>query len=590
MLDAYTVRKAIPRIVVAVIAINLSIYLCVAALDITTIVSKGIGQILVSAFVEPGNFKGIKVEPNTENSILGVLGVGGIGAIIGLLIAGGGAAAVELLGLLLPLVITAALMALAILFTLVIWQALVIFLTVISPVAIACYILPGTEKYFKQWWDLYFRTLLVYPIIAILFAMGNVMGSILLGASTSSPDGIGTLQLVAAVVVIIAPLVLIPFAFKMAGGLISQVAQFAGGQASGLSRRAGQAIKTSKSDPDSILGRGRIKRGSNLAARNLSSRAIMARLNPRLRGDDRRGRLAAIRTAYNAKYAGEQSKSIFAQVGAQVDEAQMDMALYRSSDASKDAIRNGSHVALTSTRDEVMKSMYGNNASWDNLDNTQKQAVLSSEDVVARQDQLLLYSSMNDQAGRSKAARVAAAKSGAALSYGYDGGVDGWNQAVAAANDIFDGNDAEVKNFLNEFQYTAKQVGRADLSGNVNSQEYDNDRAWKSVSLYQHANGKPSAIKAFAKQYKQDLLTGNSEQKEQAAIFYKELNAMLPNATGAVADQINRALEDPEVTGHLNTVVSQMDSVQRKARTYERPDPNRVADQNQGQQGPPQEG
>lgn len=298
MLDAYTIRKAIPRILIAVIAINLSIYLCVAALDITTIVAKSLNQLLVSPFIEPDSFKGIKIQANTENTIMGILGAGAITTLFGAIIASGGAAGISILGFLLPLIITISILSLAIVFTLVIWQALVIFLTIVSPVAIACYVLPGTEKYFKQWWDLYFKTLIVFPMIAVFFAVSNVMAAILLKGSQASPDSIGVAQLFAVVVVVFAPLVLIPFAFKLSGGLISQVGQIAGGHASGLSKKAGQSVKQNRQDPNSWLGSRAIKaRGDRKTAGYTPAQVAGGVVG----GIKHRARGGSFRTGYSAK-------------------------------------------------------------------------------------------------------------------------------------------------------------------------------------------------------------------------------------------------------------------------------------------------
>lgn len=294
MLDAYTARKAVPRILLAVIAINLSIYLCIAAIDITNIVGRGLNQLLVSPFINEGSFKalegtdgfkskGIQIEANVTNSIMGILGVGGFLGAIALSIFGAvgaiASAAVAVLGILLPLIVTVGLIALAVLFTLIIRQGLIIFLTVISPIAFVCYILPGTEKFFKQWADLFVRTLMVYPIIAVIFAMSNVLAVILLSGARggtaailtspasafqyglnfaqaeSSSGAIGLVQLIVAVLVIYAPLVLIPFAFKLAGGAISAVMNVANGRATSMAGKMNQRIAKSKENPSSFLGK-----------------------------------------------------------------------------------------------------------------------------------------------------------------------------------------------------------------------------------------------------------------------------------------------------------------------------------------------
>ena len=248
MLDAYTVRKAIPRIVIAVIGINLSIYLCVLLIDVTNIFGNGLGSIITGPFVGDGikigsqNFSG---NPVTQG-VLGVI----FATLIASVVAGPGVLA--LIGSIFPLILIVLLVALAVIFTLVIRQGLLLFLTVISPVAIALSILPGTEKYFKKWFDLFITTLMVYPIIAVLFAVSTAMTAILLGDANAGQGADQTIKLIAGIIVIYAPLVLIPFAFKLAGGAISAVMNAAQGvterkrRGLGEGRAKGLAEKTAQ--------------------------------------------------------------------------------------------------------------------------------------------------------------------------------------------------------------------------------------------------------------------------------------------------------------------------------------------------------
>lgn len=234
MLDAYAVRKAIPRIVLAVIGINLSIYLCIAAVDATNVVSGGMAQLLTRPFSDSG-MTVFDVPTDPANSI-----VAGVGIALGgkpLLAAAqkaftavgtqGISVVYSTLGSLLWLIIPIALLALSIVITVVIRQALLFLLIVIAPLAIACYILPGTEKYFRTWYDLFLKTLLVYPIIAVIFALSDVFASIIFSNNTGGLTGVA--QIVTGIVVIYAPLFLIPFAFKFAGGALSRIATAATG-------------------------------------------------------------------------------------------------------------------------------------------------------------------------------------------------------------------------------------------------------------------------------------------------------------------------------------------------------------------------
>ena len=256
--DAYTAKKVAPRILVGVIGINLSIYLCLVAIDVTTVVGTGINQLLKDPFISAGTFNDPKLPINTE-SVVGVA-AGGIGAgILGKVIAVQGFAntAVTTLGLLGPLMISLVLVSIAVLATLVIRYGLIIFLTVVSPIAIACFILPGTEKYFKSWWNLFTKTLFVYPIIAVIFAMSDIMAAIFLANSESLNDTAGLAAILVGVVAVYLPLFLIPFAFKFAGGAIGAVAKLANDRAQGLSGRARDAIGKARQDPNNFLGKAR---------------------------------------------------------------------------------------------------------------------------------------------------------------------------------------------------------------------------------------------------------------------------------------------------------------------------------------------
>lgn len=217
MLDAYTIRKIAPRLLVAAIGVNLSIYFCVAAIDITNVVGHALANLIVQPFADA---QGLDFKIDTGGASLAgflLIGAAMTGIVLTALALSGGATA-AIFFTLLPIM----LIVLAILIVVVIRQALLVLLTIFSPIAIVCLVLPGTEKYFKQWWDLFLKTLLVYPIIASLFAISNVMAIIAFGSSSSSDlsNGASAAQIIGGLVLSFLPLVMIPFAFKFAGGAI----------------------------------------------------------------------------------------------------------------------------------------------------------------------------------------------------------------------------------------------------------------------------------------------------------------------------------------------------------------------------------
>ncbi len=145
---------------------------------------------------------------------------------------------VGLVWLLLPFILTVTLIALAVVFTLVIRMALIVFLTVVSGVAVALFILPSTEQYFRKWWDLFVKTLIMYPIITALFAVSNIMTIILLSSANAGGGTIGVAQVIAAIFVAFAPIALVPFSFKFAGGALAAVMN----ASQGFAQRASTAL------------------------------------------------------------------------------------------------------------------------------------------------------------------------------------------------------------------------------------------------------------------------------------------------------------------------------------------------------------
>lgn len=210
MLDAYTIRKIAPRLLFAVIGVNLSIYLCVAAVDITNVVGHGIAQLIRAPF-DVGGTLNSTVDAGAGNVAAPVFAAG---ALAGFVAIKGSLATI--FALMLPVFV---IIILAVL-TLVIRQALLILLTLVSPVAIVLSVLPGTERFFRQWLDLFFRTLIIYPMVAALFAVSDVLTAISFNSSNLSSNTAGSVHVIAGVMFAFMPIALIPFTFRLAGGVL----------------------------------------------------------------------------------------------------------------------------------------------------------------------------------------------------------------------------------------------------------------------------------------------------------------------------------------------------------------------------------
>lgn len=276
-MDAYTLRKIAPRILLGVIGINLSIYLCVAAIDVTNIIGRGLADLMTAPF----DMKDVGLDTGAS-SLTGIIGIlvamiGGAYAIIGL---GSG-----LLGIGVLFILTIMITVLAIMATLVIRQILLIILTILSPVAVACYILPGTEKYFRQWWDIFVKALMVYPIIAALFAISGIMATISFStAGTPETNNLqGAFNIFTGLVLVYIPLFLIPWSFKFAGGVLASVSNIGSGQLQRLSRGRQLLAERSRNKNWQDIKEGNRFSGGR-AGINGKKGNIRGRLNRRLQG------------------------------------------------------------------------------------------------------------------------------------------------------------------------------------------------------------------------------------------------------------------------------------------------------------------
>ena len=217
----YGVKKMIPRLVIAAVLVNLSFTFCAVLLDLSN----------VTGYAFQDAFMGIKNTISTvgENTSTwtwsevistalsnGALAVGA-GYAVSLVLT------TELLPMLVPAATLAGLTLLLILLIMAARQALIIILIIVSPLAFVCYLLPGTEKWFKKWRDLFLTMLVFFPAFAVVFGGAQLAGIIII-QNAAGPNG--AIMHILGMLVQIIPLAITPLIMKFSGGVLGKFAGF----------------------------------------------------------------------------------------------------------------------------------------------------------------------------------------------------------------------------------------------------------------------------------------------------------------------------------------------------------------------------
>ena len=250
----YGVKKMIPRLVIAAVLVNLSFTICAILLDLSNI----------AGYAFQDAFMGIK---NTISTVGENTSTWTWSEVISTALSNGALAVgaitftTELLPMLVPAATLAGLTLLLILLIMAARQALIIILIIISPLAFVCYLLPGTEKWFKKWRDSFLTMLVFFPAFAVVFGGAQLAGIIII-QNASGPNG--AIMHVLGMLVQIIPLAITPLIMKFSGGVLGKFAGFVNDKNKGWYDRTKNWSK----------GRREIIRNKKLANPN------MARFNP----------------------------------------------------------------------------------------------------------------------------------------------------------------------------------------------------------------------------------------------------------------------------------------------------------------------
>lgn len=213
-LSNYSIKKALPRIVIAAVLVNLSFIICALAVDVSNILGFSLRGLFVGVQETISASADLGSSSMRWDDLVAVVLAGGAigGTAIGL--AGGIAAFIWML---VPAALGAVVAVIAGLLTLAARQALVTVLIMIAPLAFVAYLLPNTETWFKKWKDTLLRMLIFFPMFSVLFGASQLAGF----AIIASANGNAALVILGMAVQIF-PLIFSVSLMKMSGTVLGK--------------------------------------------------------------------------------------------------------------------------------------------------------------------------------------------------------------------------------------------------------------------------------------------------------------------------------------------------------------------------------
>ena len=254
-ISAYTIKKIIPKIVIATILIFTSYYLAAMGIAFVNALGDGVNALILAPF--PDLMDAYNQNETISFVLSNISGIGGGEAgVAGGIIVGAGIAAIGgagLFGLLIPIILVIGAVVVAFI-TLVLRKVFILALVLIMPLAIVAWILPGTQKWFDSWWKLFSKLLLMYPLVIGLLAVGKVAAYLIATGTESvtaaalpqvwnvlAVNGQASIVILMVLIAYFGPYYFIPSMFKTAGGVFGKITSGMQSFGSKYARKGGEA-------------------------------------------------------------------------------------------------------------------------------------------------------------------------------------------------------------------------------------------------------------------------------------------------------------------------------------------------------------
>jgi hypothetical protein len=512
--DAYTVKRALPRLFVAIIFMALSYNIMVLMIEITNDFGRGIGGLIAAPF---GGSEDLTLQaifnPSGSDSAAIVFGGGAV-------LAGLGIAAISAVsvGVLASYLFVAALALLSIFFVLVFRQMIILGLMVVAPLAIISWIFPGNDKAWKLWWSSFSKLLLLYPIIVAALITGRAFASIV-------PPADGALDSILTILIkltaYIAPFFLIPSVFRYAGGAFANLAGIVNNRSKGLFDRNRKYRDSKKAE-----NRQKADNYSRFSDRNRFTKGLNT-LTGATRGKNLRGTMRGREGIAEYRTAGQSMQG------------QEDL----KNDKIFQANQNDDNFLVALANRGLAERKLADARARLASASTQEEADEAQADINAREKGLNAAAQVksHNSAGTRRTALNAWMKTG----YNISGGRQGYDEIAETVDSIAGGDMRARSAMMDEAQYHAKSAGHAQLGGINHGNGYDPMAGIKKVGLSQLAGGKTEAIEAMGA----EVMANAGPPDDAAALHYQELQAMKSYTTGANRKEVVRQMEALEKRG-----------------------------------------
>ena len=529
--DAYTVRKILPRILMAVILITLSWPLGRFFVQM----SNDVGGNVQSLIYHIGNVQQINV--------------GGGTGIATTLLTVGGAVFLPSSGLLLSLLATAVLSLIIGLLVLVFRRLIIVACVLAAPLAIIDHILPGPDRLWKIWKDSFIGALVAFPIITGAIALGAVLATI-----QSKVGGAGIVSNIVVFALYFGPYLLLPAILRMAGGAVSTLTGAANDRSRGVfdSLKKGRQTMRAKNTQELRAG----EKFNNRALNALTSRA-----STRNFGFGGRGR-----AAYNQKMdlaAAEFAKSSGG-MAMQHNDPGLRAKTYGSSQEAR------AHMA----RDFSLYKDVNGKATWD-ISQATEASKLEADTTVAKG-----IAAAQASGGFGRNQQVWAAQQLSNTTTGYDS-IEQVAQTIAR---VSHGNENQMDSLAGNINSSTKVAGRPDLApgvttlANLAKAEAGLGPVRAGAGLYEGAKleatgsmdgisvmrGKPAAVRMIASSLQASVNRKGADPKAvetSTRKLHEMINGMSYGSSPAQEELITavKATQSVELNTHLDNALKMIE-------------------------------